>query len=258
MLIDWFTAGAQIVNFLILVWLMKRFLYKPILRAIDARDGKIAARLSEAETKEKEASAQLAFYQAKLRDLEEQQADIMARTKAEAERQHAEMIEQARERVRSLETKWREDLDRERHSFLMNLRRRATAEILAIARRTVADLASVDVQRCAIQVFLEKIRALDDEAWKNFAQGDLLIRSAFDVPEDKRAEIRQTIEDRLGAPVNLRFEHAAGMGLGLELRGNGWRIGWNSESYLETLEEALREILEHSGRPVGGNPRKAA
>ena len=38
MLIDWFTVGAQVLNFLILVWLMKRFLYKPVLDAIDARE----------------------------------------------------------------------------------------------------------------------------------------------------------------------------------------------------------------------------
>jgi hypothetical protein len=42
MLIDWFTVGAQIVNFLILVWLLKHFLYKPILNAIDAREKRIA------------------------------------------------------------------------------------------------------------------------------------------------------------------------------------------------------------------------
>jgi len=38
MLIDWFTVVAQVINFLILVWLMKRFLYKPILNAIAARE----------------------------------------------------------------------------------------------------------------------------------------------------------------------------------------------------------------------------
>jgi len=45
MLIDWFTVGAQIVNFLILVWLLQHFLYKPILNAIDAREKRIAANL---------------------------------------------------------------------------------------------------------------------------------------------------------------------------------------------------------------------
>ena len=55
MLIDWFTVGAQIVNFLILVWLLKRFLYKPILDAIDAREKRIAAELADADTKKAEA-----------------------------------------------------------------------------------------------------------------------------------------------------------------------------------------------------------
>ncbi|MEO5958542.1 MAG: F0F1 ATP synthase subunit B, partial [Opitutaceae bacterium] len=55
MLIDWFTVGAQVLNFLILVWLMKRFLYKPILNAIDAREKKISAELADAESKRAEA-----------------------------------------------------------------------------------------------------------------------------------------------------------------------------------------------------------
>ena len=46
MLIDWFTVSAQVVNFLILVWLLKRFLYRPILNAIDAREKRIAKELS--------------------------------------------------------------------------------------------------------------------------------------------------------------------------------------------------------------------
>jgi F-type H+-transporting ATPase subunit b len=51
MLIDWFTVGAQVLNFLILVWLLKRFLYKPILDAIDAREQRIAAELADADAK---------------------------------------------------------------------------------------------------------------------------------------------------------------------------------------------------------------
>jgi F-type H+-transporting ATPase subunit b len=56
MLIDWFTVGAQALNFLILMWLLKRFLYHPILAAIDAREQRIAAQLADAEAKEAEAN----------------------------------------------------------------------------------------------------------------------------------------------------------------------------------------------------------
>jgi F-type H+-transporting ATPase subunit c len=51
MLIDWFTVGAQLLNFLILAWLLKRFLYRPILDALDAREQRIAAELADADAK---------------------------------------------------------------------------------------------------------------------------------------------------------------------------------------------------------------
>jgi F-type H+-transporting ATPase subunit b len=55
MQINWFTVIAQVINFLLLVWLLKRFLYKPILKAIDEREGKIASQIKDAEEKEKTA-----------------------------------------------------------------------------------------------------------------------------------------------------------------------------------------------------------
>jgi F-type H+-transporting ATPase subunit b len=55
MLIDWFTVAAQVLNFVILVWLMKRFLYKPILHSIDEREKQVAAELSNADKKKAEA-----------------------------------------------------------------------------------------------------------------------------------------------------------------------------------------------------------
>ena len=56
MLIDWFTVGAQLLNFAILVWLMKRFLYQPILRAVDAREKHIAQALAQAEADKAQAA----------------------------------------------------------------------------------------------------------------------------------------------------------------------------------------------------------
>ena len=55
MLIDWFTVGAQALNFIVLVWLMKRFLYRPVLDAIAAREQRIAQQLAEAATQMAEA-----------------------------------------------------------------------------------------------------------------------------------------------------------------------------------------------------------
>ena len=282
MLIDWFTVAAQVVNFLILVWLLKRFLYGRILRAIEAREQGIAERLAAADAKDKAAAEQLALYQAKLQEFEDRHQELLAQAKQEAEQQQAQMMAEARERVHALEADWQADLDRERNAFLADLRRKAAAEILALARQTVADLdrernafladlrrkaaaeilalarqavadlACVDIQRCAIEVFLEKIRELDAGTCQSLARSALTIRTAFDLPEALRAEVEQAVRDRVGTPAAIAFERAAGIGLGIELCGNGWRIGWNSESYMETLEEDLRETLEQRDAAAAG------
>ncbi len=256
MLIDWFTVAAQLVNFLILVWLLKRFLYGRILRAIEARESKIAASLADAETKERDATQQLALYEGKLQDFKQQQEHLLAQARLDAEKHHAQLLEKAREHVRSLESNWEEELNRDRNAFLVNLRKCAATEILALARKAVADLVCVDIQQCAVRVFLEKIRALDQDAWKTLARGELLIRTPVDLPDETRADIEQTIRARTETPVTLRFERAPGIGLGIELSGNGWRVGWNSESYLETLEEDLRDAFDRGG--AEGGARAAA
>ena len=48
MSIDWFTVAAQIINFMVLVWLLQKYLYKPVLNAVRKREQKIAGQLSEA------------------------------------------------------------------------------------------------------------------------------------------------------------------------------------------------------------------
>ena len=244
MLINWFTIAAQIVNFLVLVWLLKHFLYGRIIRLIDAREKKIADGLAEASSKEREAGQHLALYQAQLANFQKQHETMLADAKLEADQRRNELVEAAREQVRALQTKWQEDLDRERNAFLTELRSRAATEIVTIAQRVVGDLACLDVQQCAVQVFLEKIRSLDDDAWKSFLPGELLLRSAYDLPEDTRADIQQTIEQHSKMPVTVRFERAPELGLGVELRGNGRRIGWNSASYLEAMEQDLKSALE--------------
>jgi hypothetical protein len=84
MLIDWFTVGAQVVNFLILVWLLKRFLYKPILHAIDERERRIAKELADADTRKTEAEKERDKFQKRNDEFDEQREELLSKAKGEA------------------------------------------------------------------------------------------------------------------------------------------------------------------------------
>jgi F-type H+-transporting ATPase subunit b len=244
MLIDWFTVAAQIVNFLVLVALLKHFLWGRLVRAIDEREKRVAGQLAEADAKHKSAELQTEQVRARIDQFEAQHDAMLLQAKQEADEKLKELIQQARERVRLLEGNWHQDLEREQAAFLDELRRRAAAEMLAIIRRALADLACADIQHCAVEVFLEKLRTLESATLRALSKGELTVLTPSDLAEETQRKIREELEAQLGPGVRLKFERTQAFAWGIELRGNGRRVGWNSETYIESLEQSLREALE--------------
>ncbi len=99
MLIDWFTVIAQIINFLVLVYLLKRFLYGPIITAMDKRQEKIELRLEGARKKKEEARQEAELLHKKNREFDAGHEEMLSQIKKEAEARRAELIKDARSRV---------------------------------------------------------------------------------------------------------------------------------------------------------------
>lgn len=244
MLIDWFTLVAQIVNFLILVWLLKRFLWGRLTAAIDERENRIAARVAEVDDKGKQAEELLEEMRVRSAEQEKQRKELLLQAEHEADERRAQMLEVARDCIRAQEAKWHEDLEREKNAFLEETKRRAAAEVLSVVRKALADLACVEVQHCAVEVFLEKLRSMDGATLQQLADGSMAVLSPQELSEDERCRIESTLEAVLHKPVHPQFLKSPAISWGIELRSNGRRIGWTPESYIESLEEGLRKALE--------------
>src|SRR5271154_4625833 len=133
MLIDWFTVGAQALNFLILVWLLKHFLYKPILRAIDAREKKIAAELGDADAKKAEAQKEHDEFQHKNEEFDQQRAALLTKAIDEAQAERQRLLDEARKAAVALSSKRQEALRSEEQNLHQAIRRRTLQEVFAIA-----------------------------------------------------------------------------------------------------------------------------
>src|ERR1700723_3816370 len=103
--IDWFTVIAQAINFLILVWLLKRFLYKPILHAIDEREKGIAMQLAQAEIKKSEAQQERDDFQHKNEAFDQERAVLLKHATDEAKGERHRLLDEARKDADSLRTK---------------------------------------------------------------------------------------------------------------------------------------------------------
>src|ERR1700683_5526283 len=102
MLIDWFTVGAQALNFLILVWLLRHFLYKPILDAIDAREQRIATELADAAALKAESKKEQDEYQRKNQALEAERVTLLSRATDEAKARREALLADAHRQADSL------------------------------------------------------------------------------------------------------------------------------------------------------------
>ncbi|MBD3173770.1 MAG: F0F1 ATP synthase subunit B [Armatimonadia bacterium] len=252
MQIDWFTFVAQIVNFLILVVLLRLFLYKPILNAMRDREERIRQRMEQAEEREREAEEVKQEFEDKRDDLRHRESEILEEAKSEAQSRRDELLKEARQEAEEAEKRWREAVRRDKDAFLSGLRRRAAQELCAVARRALADLADAELERQVVHVFAAKLRDLPDDAATALADATkdgqpVRVRTAFELTGDAEDEVRQAL-DAAGHSGDMTVERDEDLVCGLELRFAGHRIAWSVDGYLGSLERRFSEAVERSVR----------
>ena len=255
MLIDWFTVGAQALNFLILVWLMKRFLYKPILHAIDEREKRIATELADADKKEAEAQKERDEYQHKNEEIDQRRAALLSKATDEAQAERQRLLDEARKAADALSAKRQETLRNDAHNLNQAIRRRTQQEVFAIARKALMDLATTSLEERLGEVFTRRLRELDGQAKAGLAEAlktasdPALVRSAFDLPAEERAAIQHALDETFSAEIHIRFETAPVVISGIELTTNGQKVAWSIADYLTSLEKGVDELLKEQDRP---------
>jgi F-type H+-transporting ATPase subunit b len=255
MLIDWFTVCAQSLNFLILVWLLKHFLYKPILRAIDTREKKIAAELADADAKKVEAKKERDDFEHKNEEFEQQKAALMSKATDEANAQQKRLLADARQAADAISAKRQESIRNDAHNLNQAISLRMQQEVFAIARKALTDLATVSLEERMGEVFTRRLREMDGNAKNSLGHalttlsGPALIRSAFELSADQRAAIQNAINETFAANVHLRFETSPDLVSGIELTANGQKLAWSIADYLSSLENSIAELMKKEEKP---------
>jgi F-type H+-transporting ATPase subunit b len=255
MLIDWFTVGAQALNFLILVWLLKRFLYQPILHAIDAREKLIAKELADAAAKKAEAQKERDDFQHKNEEFDQQRAALLSKATDEAKAERLRLLEEARKAADALSAKRQETLRTDAHNLNQAISRRTQQEVFAITRKALADLATTSLEERLGEVFTRRLREMGGPAKETLgkalktAADPALVRSAFDLPAAQRAAIQNALNETFSADIHLRFETAPDLVGGIELTANGQKVAWSIADYLSSLEKGVDELLKEKDKP---------
>ena len=248
MSIDWITVGAQIGNFLVLVWLLKRFLYRPILDGIDAREAEIAARMGEAAAVRKAAETAEAQSRAEIASLRASRAEMIDEARLTARQERDALLSDARKRLA------KEQADREIHraeearGFAAELHLSGAEALLALTRKALADLADETLEQRIVAHAAARLKTVASdlrEAAGDSREAVALTRSAL--PEEAQMRLREELGLVLPG-FTLHFDTDATLSPGLNLRLGGAQIAWTVDSYLDGLDAVLNDLARQPDR----------
>jgi F-type H+-transporting ATPase subunit b len=259
MLIDWFTVVAQVINFLVLVWLLQRFLYKPIVKAMRTREETIASKLLDAEKQKIQAEAESAKLRAAHDQFEQRKQELLREAESEAETLRRRLKEEARQEIETVRQKWQQALRDEQGAFQAELAKGVRQEVFSIARSVLADLAGVDIQGRMATMFIRRLGKLsaDEKSKVNLIiahDGETpVVRSAFELSPATREALEKAVAELepAGAFQGVQYEITPDLVGGIELAANGRKVSWSVGDYLSSLEQRVQQLTAQRTKTDG-------
>lgn len=236
MLIDWFTVVAQAVNFLILAWLLKRFLYGPIIGAMKARRERLAKELDEAGNMrmlaEKEA-----------RELSEQRAELdrhadtlLEQARQDADEHREQWLSEAKADVEERSRAWLEAVEHERAGLSGRLRTRMAEQVLSLAEKMLRDLAGEELEQQVVEYFIKR---LDSDGLDVPLVGQVVVRTGFPLSSEALGRLKGHIDEHFPGCAGVEALRDETLGFGIIMVADNIKLEWNMASYLDSVEEAV-------------------
>lgn len=250
MSIDWLSFFAQIVNFAVLVWLLRVFLYDRIVKAMNDREAAINQRIFEAAKARQEAERQVELLRSQNLDLATRRDSLLAEAAVQAEGKRSALLEEARKEAEVARSAWSEVLRHERKALASRLKEEIGEEVFAIARKTLAELADRRLEGEIIAQFTKRFATIEPAQLELLADsvrasgGLVEVGTGFAPSPEEREEILHFLRENLDPGVKVRFAHEPNLICGVELRADSHRLSWNVATKIAGVEERFFEILD--------------
>jgi F-type H+-transporting ATPase subunit b len=256
MKIDWFTVIAQVLNFLVLVWLLKRFLYQPIMNAIEAREKKVAGQLSDAASKMAEANKELTQYEQKNEAFDQKKKEMMSEAVTQSKEERQKLFEQARKDAEALQYEFQKSVKEKEEKLEKEIAQKMQQEVFDISRKALGDLASTSLEEQVVNRFVSKLNGLDGAGKQQISKvfnsdtTEIIVKSAFELSDYQKEEIKSTFKNISGKESLYQYETSPQLISGIELSANGYKVSWSISAYLSSLEKAISEGILQKEKQV--------
>lgn len=248
--INWVTFFAQIVNLFVLIWLLKRFLYRPILQAVEKRQAEIMNKVNRAKEEYDLAEAEHKKLLKKQADFDAQKQQKFDEVLQETENLKNKWLSEIQNEAQKMRQKMQDDLNRQAINLHTQIRDMMADNFVTISKKIASQIAGMDCIEHSIDLFQKKVSGIsktDAKKIKSAYQkiGIISISSSETLTETTQKKLAQFLSETFDweLPLKMKFETDTDLILGLEMTVGDICIQWHLKEYLDEYQTNLNTAL---------------
>jgi F-type H+-transporting ATPase subunit b len=248
--INWSTLLFQIFNFVIMVVILTRFFFKPVVRILDERSKRVTSALDEATRREKEAAEAYAQYQERLSQTQQQVAALRQQAQQDLDQARKRTLGETREEIEKMRKQAELEIGDARQKAIHQHHRDLGQLATTLSEKLMRESGGETFQRASIAQFVDQLAALPADAYRNVLEDPesevvhIQLTSARELDAGVRAQIEAWIQGKTDKPVDTKYRIDADLIAGATMRLGDVVVDGSLAGQLQRLGERYTADLE--------------
>lgn len=245
--INWFEIIAQMINFFILLFLLQKLLYKPVIKVMDDRQQRLRDTREKAEAKMKKADELIETYNQQLAVLENGKDKQLEMAKQEAQEKKEALLASYREEAEQKRHDYLKEVEEEQERFNQDLGAALGHNAVKIAEHILGSFSEEKLSEKVFDSFLKKVEAIDEDTLREDIESKeerIILISSEALTEKQQEALEQVLKEKVGTYKEMVYEVDQALIQGYELKLETLTVHTNVRKYLEEAEKNVRQIIE--------------
>lgn len=245
--LNWSTFVLEIINFMILVWILKRFFYKPVLNIIARRKAGIEQTLNEAKDLHTDAEALRDQYEHRLRDWEQERQQARDTLQTEIDKEHTRLMQELRNSLDQEREKTQASEQRRLQTSIEKAEETALNHGVQFVSRLLESVAGPELEARLLELMTNELSRLSPErinklraSWGE-TPNEIHIISAYPLTDAQRQQLQQTLNDITQQTLSYHYEQDSELLAGLSINIGAWTLNVNLRDELKSFAELAHD-----------------
>lgn len=247
MQISWFEIIAQIINFFIILFILQKLLYKPVMNAMEKRQERIQKSQIEADEKMKEANELIYRYERKIEDIQKEKREILDEARSEATKKKESLLQEYQTEAENKRNAYLKEIEDEKENFIDRLRKNIGESAVRIASHILNEISSKELENEVFDTFILSLRNLkqdipDEKVLSSEEHAEVLSSRALSAAEKKTVE--DSLRDQIKNLKAVGYQTDPDLILGHELSLETYTVHASIRNYLDEIERDIIRGLD--------------